>query len=93
MTTPPRSFPPPTGPPVTSWPPPAPHRPLTGRPHPAPHRPARTAHGAVWWLCIGWWWAPAMWAGRVVWWLVFWPIGLWRSLRHSRRQGERRARR
>lgn len=26
------------------------------------------------------------WLGRVGLWLVFWPVGLWRSLRHGRRK-------
>lgn len=40
----------------------------------------------TWWLLIGWWWAPLCWAGRVLLWLVAWPLGLWRSLRHHARK-------
>lgn len=46
--------------------------------------------GATWWLLVGWWWAPACWAGRVLLWLVVWPLGLWRSLRHGQRKAARR---
>lgn len=48
---------------------------------------------AIWWLVIGWWWAPACWMGRVLLWLVAWPAGLWRSHRHAQRADARRARR
>lgn len=51
-------------------------------------RPKRRSAG--WWLLVGWWWAPATWAGRVMLWLVAWPLGLWRSLRHSQRKAARR---
>jgi hypothetical protein len=34
--------------------------------------------------------APLFWLGRVLLWIVFWPIGLWRSVRHGRRKSERR---
>ena len=47
-------------------------------------------HGATYWMIVGWWWAPLKWAGRVVRWLVFWPVGLWRSMRHSRQVDNRR---
>lgn len=30
------------------------------------------------------------WLGRVTLWLVFWPVGLWRSVRHGRRKSELR---
>lgn len=56
-------------------------------------RRRRTAHGLAWWLTIGWWWAPAAWSGRVVLWLVCWPLGAWRSWRHGQAKAERRARR
>lgn len=46
--------------------------------------------GLVWWLTVGWWWRPCCWAGRVLLWLVAWPLGLWRSLRHSQRKAARR---
>ena len=47
--------------------------------------------GLLWWLLVGWWWAPACWLGRVVLWLVAWPVGLWRSIRHSQRKAVRRS--
>lgn len=34
--------------------------------------------------------APIFWAGRVLLWIVFLPVGLWRSIRHGRKQSERR---
>src|SRR4051812_11698543 len=37
--------------------------------------PARTAHGPLYWLLVGWWWGPAKWMGRVLLWLVLWPVG------------------
>lgn len=30
------------------------------------------------------------WCGRVTLWLVLWPVGLWRSMRHGRRKSEKR---
>jgi hypothetical protein len=33
--------------------------------------------------------APFLWLGRVLLWIVFFPIGIWRSLRHHRKKGER----
>ncbi len=34
------------------------------------------------------------WLGRVCLWLIFWPVGLWRSARHSgEKAGKRAARR
>ena len=33
--------------------------------------------------------APFTWAGRVALWLLFWPVGLWRSIRHGRRKDQR----
>lgn len=56
-------------------------------------RPARTTHGAAYWLLVGWYWRPLCWAGRVTLWLVFWPLGLWRSWRAGRRRDHLRARR
>lgn len=47
--------------------------------------PARTAHGPIYWLIIGWWWGPIKWAARVVLWVFVWPLGLWRSLAHGRK--------
>lgn len=29
-------------------------------------------------------WAATKWAARVALWIVFWPVGLWRSIRHGR---------
>lgn len=34
--------------------------------------------------------APFFWVGRVLLWIVFWPLGLWRSIRHGRKKSERR---
>lgn len=34
--------------------------------------------------------APFFWLGRITLWIVFFPIGIWRSLRHHRKKGERR---
>ena len=47
-------------------------------------------HGAAYWATIGWWWRPLCWAGRVLLWLVFWPAGLWRSIRHGHKADARR---
>ena len=55
--------------------------------------PARTAHGWSYWIIAGWWWEPLKWLGRVTLWIVFWPAGLWRSLRHGRKNQEARERR
>lgn len=55
--------------------------------------PARTAHGGVYWLLVGWWWEPTKWLGRMVLWVVFFPVGLWRSARHGRKNREARERR
>ena len=30
------------------------------------------------------------WLGRVALWVIFLPVGLWRSIRHGRKQSERR---
>jgi hypothetical protein len=63
------------------------------RPTQPAYKPAATAHGAVYWLTVGWWWGPSKWAGRMLLWLVFLPLGIWRSLRHHRRTVERRVQR
>lgn len=55
--------------------------------------PARRAHDARYWWLVGWWWEPLKWLGRVSLWLLFWPVGLWRSLRHGRKNREARERR
>ena len=55
--------------------------------------PARTAHGLAYWLLVGWWWGPVKWFGRVLLWLVLWPVGLWRSIVHGRSAREARMRR
>jgi hypothetical protein len=34
--------------------------------------------------------APLFWFGRVSLWLLFFPLGLWRSIRHGKKQSERR---
>ena len=44
--------------------------------------PAYAAHGLWYWLLVGWWWGPTKWSGRVLLWLLFWPLGLWRSMAH-----------
>lgn len=55
--------------------------------------PARTAHGTGWWLLIGWWLAPAKWAGRVLLWVLFLPLGIWRSVVNNRKKRDARERR
>lgn len=55
--------------------------------------PARNAHGAGYWLFVGWWLAPILWLGRVCLWILFWPVGLWRSIHRSRSKAEARQRR
>lgn len=45
----------------------------------------------AWWLIVGWWWAPLAWLGRVLLWVVVWPVGLWRSWRHGRKRQARQA--
>lgn len=55
--------------------------------------PARTAHGAGYWLFIGWWLEPLMWAGRMAGWLIFLPFGIWRTVRKGRKNREARERR
>ena len=34
--------------------------------------------------------APIFWLGRVTLWIVFLPLGLWRSVRHGRKKSEER---
>jgi hypothetical protein len=34
--------------------------------------------------------APIFWLGRVTLWICFFPLGLWRSVRHGRKQSEKR---
>jgi hypothetical protein len=34
---------------------------------------------------------PVFFVGRVLLWIVFFPVGIWRSLVHHRKKGERRA--
>lgn len=34
--------------------------------------------------------APFTWLGRVLLWLVFFPVGIWRSVHHGRKKTERR---
>ena len=34
--------------------------------------------------------APFLWLGRVMLWIVFLPLGLWRSIVHGRKKSERR---
>lgn len=52
-------------------------------------QPRRRRPGLLWWLLIGWWWRPACWCGRVLLWLVAWPLGLWRSIKHGQRHPRR----
>lgn len=35
--------------------------------------------------------APFFWFGRVLLWIFLFPVGVWRSLRHHRRKGTRKA--
>jgi fatty acid desaturase len=35
--------------------------------------------------------APFTWLGRVLLWVFLFPVGVWRSLRHHRKKGERRS--
>lgn len=55
--------------------------------------PARTAHSLTWWLLLGWYWAPLKWVGRVLLWVGFFPLGLWRSIVHSRNTRDAKMRR
>ena len=34
--------------------------------------------------------APFLWLGRVLLWIVFLPLGLWRSIRHGKKKSEQR---
>lgn len=49
-------------------------------------------HGCLYWLTVGLVVGPVTWAGRVGLWLVAWPIGLWRSIRHGQKADARRGR-
>ena len=55
--------------------------------------PAKTAHGPTYWVLVGWWWAPLKWLGRVALWVVFFPLGIWRSVVHSRKTRDAKTRR
>lgn len=55
--------------------------------------PARNAHGPIYWILVGWWWGPIKWVGRVCMWLLFWPLGLWRSIVHGRNARDAKMRR
>jgi hypothetical protein len=55
--------------------------------------PAKSAHGGGYWALVGWWWEPAKWLGRVSLWVLFFPLGLWRSVRHGRKTSEAKQRR
>lgn len=59
------------------------------------HQPvaAAHAHSLTYWLLLGFWWAPTKWLGRVILWLTFWPLGLWRSHRAAQRKTELKVRR
>lgn len=62
-------------------------------PQPVYRGPARSAHGPGYWLFVGWWLAPILWLGRVSLWVLFFPLGIWRSIAHSRAKSENRQRR
>jgi hypothetical protein len=34
--------------------------------------------------------APFRWLGRILLWIVFLPLGIWRSIRHGRKASERK---
>ena len=34
--------------------------------------------------------APVFWLGRVLLWILFLPLGLWRSIRHGKKKSEQR---
>lgn len=70
-----------------------PAAPVWPAPAPAYRGPAHTAHGGAYWALVGWWWEPAKWLGRVSLWVVFFPLGWWRSARASRKRAEQRQRR
>lgn len=55
--------------------------------------PARTAHGPAYWALVGWWWNPLKWLGRVALWVLFFPLGIWRSVVHSRKERDAKMRR
>ena len=40
---------------------------------------------------LSWPWDFLKWLGRVTLWLVFWPLGLWRSLHHSQAKRDKRS--
>ncbi|MBI2710306.1 MAG: DUF2510 domain-containing protein [Actinobacteria bacterium] len=54
---------------------------------------ARHAHGLRYWILLGWWWAPLKWLGRVALWLLFFPLGFWRSYANHDRKKELRQQR
>ena len=54
--------------------------------------PAKYAHGAGYWIFVGWWWEPICWLGRMILWIVP-PLGAWRSVRKGQRNREARMRR
>lgn len=53
----------------------------------------RSAHSPMWWLFIGWWWAPAYWCIRVATWVVALPLGIFWSWVHARSKDRGRTRR
>ena len=55
--------------------------------------PARHAHSLTYWLLIGWWWETLCWTARVLCYIIFLPLGIWRSARKGRKNRERRERR
>lgn len=42
-------------------------------------------------LFMSWWWEPIKWAGRLLLWVLFFPLGLWRSIRHGANKRDRKA--
>lgn len=52
--------------------------------------PARTAHGASYWLAIGWWLEPMAWMMRMMFSIL--TLG-WINRRHGRKMAEARQRR
>lgn len=55
--------------------------------------PSRAAHGLGYWLVVGFWWEPLAWLGRMALWVLFFPVGAWRSMRKGRKMREARERR
>lgn len=56
-------------------------------------RAARFAHGFWYWVLLGWWWCTLKFLVRVILWLTFWPLGLWRSHVNQQKKQASRIRR